>query len=295
MQLGKELATGFVSDEAQATADGEAGLPPDGTDAKAPEVPPLPAPVSEPAAAGWAVLGTRAAQERPDLPYTGFKLAHAVLAADGGRAGFAGLSIGAQRVYGSTAEASCVWTRRHAPPRRRCGCGFYCLNSLAEARALSCASANRAAVLLEVVASGRFIRYERGLRYSRQRVRAVRVGSCGCGRSAAGLTDAGQGLVGWRCLMPSCAACAAHRYLITFGSLAARLGGLVPVTADEGAASWPGQITDGGVRPGVPFPAGLPDAEAIAALDAEIALVHARLDHLQAQLSRLQGGPAADP
>ena len=38
-----------------------------------------------------------AAGERPDRPYTGFKLAHAVLAADGERAGFAGLSIGAER------------------------------------------------------------------------------------------------------------------------------------------------------------------------------------------------------
>jgi len=238
------------------------------------------------------VLGTRTAQERPDRPYTGFKLAHAVLAAEDGRAGFTGLSIGAQRVYGTVAEASCVWSQRHAPPRRRCGCGFYCLNSLAEARALSCATANRMAVLLEVVASGRFIRYERGLRYSRQRVRAVRVGPCGCGRAAAGLTDAGQGLVGWRCLQPSCGACAAGRHLVTFGGFAGRLGGLIPVTADEGAAGWPGQVPGAPARAGAPSPDGTPDAEAIAALGAEIALVHARLDHLQAQLSRLHGGPA---
>jgi hypothetical protein len=236
-----------------------------------------------------------AAPERPDRPYTGFKLAHTVLAAEDGRAGFAGLSIGAQRVYGTTAEASCVWSRRHAPPRPRCGCGFYCLNSLAEARALGCATANRAAVLLEVAASGRFIRYERGLRYSRQRVRAVRVGLCGCGRPAAGLTATGRGLVGWRQLMPSCAACAAHRYLVTFGSLAARLGGLVPVTPDPGAAGWPGEPAGSATEPGVPPPGGLADAEAIAALGAEVALVHARLDHVQAQLSRLEGGPAAGP
>ena len=236
----------------------------------------------------------RAAEERPDRPYTGFKLAHAVVGAQDGRAGFAGLSIGAQRVYGTTAEASCVWSRRHAPPRRRCGCGFYCLNSLAEARALGCATANRAAVLLEVTASGRFIRYERGLRYSRQRVRAVRVALCGCGRPAAGLTDAGQGLVGWRQLMPSCAACAAHRHLVTAGSFAARLGGLVPVTLDPGMAAWPGEPAGAPAGPGVPAPGGVPDAEAIAALGAEVALVHARLDHLQAQLSRLEGGPATD-
>jgi hypothetical protein len=50
MQLGKELATGFVSDEAQAAPDAAAGLPPDTLDAKAPEAPPAPEP--EPAAAG---------------------------------------------------------------------------------------------------------------------------------------------------------------------------------------------------------------------------------------------------
>ncbi len=52
MQLGKELAAGFVSDDAQATAAGEAGVPQDGTDAKAPEALPPPAPQPEPAAAG---------------------------------------------------------------------------------------------------------------------------------------------------------------------------------------------------------------------------------------------------
>ena len=100
-------------------------------------------------------------------------------------------------------------------------------------------------------------------------------------RPATGLTDAGRGLVGWRQLMPSCAACAAHRSLVAFGSFAARLSGAVPVTADEGAATWPGAPADG--------PA---DADVIAALGAEITLVHARLDHLQAQLSRLEGGPS---
>ncbi len=52
MQLGKELATGFVSDDAEAAAAGEAGLQPDGADAEGPEVPPLPAQEPEPAAAG---------------------------------------------------------------------------------------------------------------------------------------------------------------------------------------------------------------------------------------------------
>jgi hypothetical protein len=51
MQLGRELATGFVSEEAQATAAGEA-IQPDGDGAKAPEVSPPTVPEPEPATAG---------------------------------------------------------------------------------------------------------------------------------------------------------------------------------------------------------------------------------------------------
>lgn len=231
------------------------------------------------------MLGRRLPAEHPDRPYQGFKLAHAVTAVDGGQAGFTGLSIGAHLVYGTAAEATCVW-RRHAPPRRRCGCGFYCLNSLAEARALACATENRAAVLLEVVASGHFIRYDRGLRYSRQRVRAVRVGRCACGRAAAVLADAGRGLRGWRLLQPACAECAASRAVVTFGGFGQRLGGGVPVIPDD-VAGGPEAVP---VAPPA-LPAVLPDPAAIAALGAEIALVHARLDHLQAKLRRLEDGP----
>ncbi|HEY5988198.1 MAG TPA: hypothetical protein VIV12_17760, partial [Streptosporangiaceae bacterium] len=154
------------------------------------------------------MFGRPVLRERPDGPFAGFKLAHAVLSADGSRAGFAGLSMGANSAYGVVAEASCVWTRRHLPPKRRCGCGFYCLNALADAQALRCVTEHRAAVLLEVTASGRFIRYERGLRYSRQRVRAVWAGRCGCGRPATSLVDAGRGFVGWQCLRAACALCA---------------------------------------------------------------------------------------
>jgi hypothetical protein len=129
--------------------------------------------------------------ERPDRPFTGYKLAHAVLSADGTRAGFAGLTLGATRVYGVTAEASCVWNSRHAPPRRWCGCGFYCLHALGDALALSCATENRSALLLEVAAAGRYIRYERGLRYSRQRVRVITQARCDCGHAASALTEPG--------------------------------------------------------------------------------------------------------
>jgi hypothetical protein len=57
MQLGKELATGFVTDDAQVTAGEEASLPAGGTDAAAPETSaspaaPASAPEPEPAAAG---------------------------------------------------------------------------------------------------------------------------------------------------------------------------------------------------------------------------------------------------
>jgi hypothetical protein len=52
MQLGKELATGFVSDDEQVMAADEAGAPADGADAKAPEVPQAPTPQPEPTAAG---------------------------------------------------------------------------------------------------------------------------------------------------------------------------------------------------------------------------------------------------
>lgn len=253
--------------------------------------------------------GSRVPAERPGRPFTGFKLAYAVLSADGRQAGFGGLSIGAHLVYGRVAEATCGWNRRHAPPRRRCGCGFYCLHSLAEARGLACATEYRAAVLLEIAASGRFIRYERGLRYSRQRVLTVRAGPCGCGRPAAVLADAGRGIRGWRYLTPACAACAAGRHFQTFGGFARRLGGLVPVVPDTGAGDWagsgngapvghPAEAGNGAGAAGLDGPgeqadAGVNGAAVLAALSAEITLAHARLDHVQAQLSRLLGGPPA--
>src|ERR1700761_438314 len=87
-------------------------------------------------AAGRGRAGSAPGIERPDRPFTGYKLAHAVLSADGTKAGFAGLTLGADQVYGVTADAKCVWTPRHVPPRRWCGCGFYCLHEIADARAL---------------------------------------------------------------------------------------------------------------------------------------------------------------
>ncbi len=251
------------------------------------------------------MFGRSVREERPDRPFSGFKLAQAVFSADGRRAGFAGLSIGARRVYGVVADASCVWNPRHAPPKRLCGCGFYCLDTLAEARALSCATENKLAVLLEVVASGNFIRYERGLRYSRQRVRAVRTGRCVCGRPATGLADAGRGFVGWRCLAGMCAACAGDRPTVAFGEFTARLDGPVSVEIDASPdvgsagptdptgptdATGPTSPTDLTNTTGTTSPTG-----SIAILTAEIALVQARLDDLQARVARHERGTDGAP
>ena len=70
-----------------------------------------------------------------------------------------------------------------------------------------------------VAASGQYIRYERGLRYSRQRVRAILDAHCACGRPGSALADAGSGLIGWRHLAPVCHACAAVRPALTLGAI----------------------------------------------------------------------------
>jgi hypothetical protein len=226
--------------------------------------------------------------ERPDRPFTGYKLAHAVLSADGARTGFAGLTLGASRVYGAAGEACCVWNRRHAPPRRWCGCGFYCLHDLADARSLACATENRSALLLEVAASGRYIRYERGLRYSRQRVRAVLDAQCACGRPGTALADAGSGLIGWRHLTPVCGRCAGGRPALTLRDFTARLDG--PVRVETLLSSTPlAADTLTADTTETPAPRDLPaDAgeSPIAVLTAEIALLHARLDDLQSRLDK---------
>ncbi len=210
--------------------------------------------------------------ERPDHPFTGYKLAHAVLSADGTKTGFAGLTLGATQVYGVSAEATCVWNSHHAPPRRWCGCGFYCLHALGDALALGCATENRSALVLEIAAAGRYINYERGLRYSRQRVRAISSSRCGCGLPGSALADAGSGLIGWRHLVPVCDRCAVGRDALTLDEFTARLDGPVrvsPATTAGGTGTTPSEAES-------PF----------AVLSAEIALLHARLDDLQSRLDR---------
>ena len=215
--------------------------------------------------------------ERPDRPFTGYKLAHAVVSADGARTGFAGLTLGADRVYGVAADAACVWNTRHEPPRRWCGCGFYCLHALADAKALGCATENRAALLIEVAASGRYIRYERGLRYSRQRIRAIRDSWCGCGRQGSALADAGTGLVGGRHLAPVCQQCAGSRPAMSLAQFAALLDGTIRVDPAPAVAAPASASAD---------PAAAAESP-IAVLTAEIALLHARLDDLQSRIDRM--------
>ena len=224
-----------------------------------------------------------AKDEHPDRPFTGYKLAHAVLSADGATAGFAGLTLGATNVYGAVGDACCVWNRRHAPPRRWCGCGFYCLHDLADARSLACATENRSAMTLEVTASGRYIRYERGLRYSRQRVRAILDAQCACGRPGTALADAGSGLIGWRHLAPVCDSCTAGRPVLALGEFAARLNGGVRVATLLSGTPLALGVQQKPATRELPAGAGEPP---IAVLAAEIALLHARLDDLQSRLDK---------
>jgi hypothetical protein len=224
-------------------------------------------------------------KEKPAAPLPGYKLARPMISADGGQAGFTGITIGRASVYGVTSDAECAQGAQHKSPSRWCDCGFYCLHSLDDARALGFDPDYRYAVILEIVASGRFMRYERGLRYGRQRVVAVRVGDCGCGGPATGFVRAALVRAGWHRLAGVCAACAGGRPVVTFGEFSRLLGG-PPVTPDRVA----GQPWDRPEEPAAP-PPGQADREALVPLlAAEVALLQARLDELQRQLARLTGG-----
>ncbi len=217
--------------------------------------------------AGWPV---RTRKERLTAPLRGYKLAHPMLSADGTRAGFAGVILGRSTVYDVVADAKCAQGERHKSPSRLCDCGFYCLHTLADARALACDPDYCYTVLLDVAASGRFLRYERGLRYARQRVSRVRVGRCACGQPATVFVETGSGTVGWRRLVAVCPACAGPRPGLSLAAFSRLLGG-VPVESDE---------TDSSLEQ-------VADQELVPVLAAEIALLQARLDEVQRQLDRL--------
>ena len=204
--------------------------------------------------------------EHSDQPLGGFKLAHPMLSADGSRAGFSGVTVGRGHVYRAVDDAICVQGGRHDCPSRWCDCGFYCFHDVTAARDLACEPDHRDAVLLHVAASGRYRRYERGVRYARQRVRSVQLGRCGCGRPATGFTDSGAGSVGWRRLLPTCPSCGGARPRVDRDTFA-RLAG-VPVSCDE-----PGSTR------------GSTAADDVAVLSAEMALLQARLDDLQQRLA----------
>jgi hypothetical protein len=223
--------------------------------------------------------------ETPAAPLTGYKLAQLLLASDGGSVAFAGMSIGSHRVYTTVGEAECVFSARHQPPHPRGDCGFYCVHTPEAAWALATDTTYRGGVLLEVAASGRFIRYEKGLRYQKQRVRALRLGLCDCGRRSAVFVDSGAGIVGWRRLLPVCEVCAGTKPQVGRERIAALLPG-IPVTLDPD------------VRPldelGTPANVWTESGDAkVALLSAEIYLLQARLDTVQARLASLEEPPPA--
>jgi hypothetical protein len=213
----------------------------------------------------------RLPEERPTEPPTGYKIAHPVLSHDGTRAGFTGVSLGGALPYGVLADASCVYGLRHRAPHRRCDCGFHCVHDRATAEALLCTAEHRAAVLLEVSVIGRYLRFELGFRYARQRIRIATVGPCTCGTVASALADAGWGRPGWRALAPSCAGCLRGRTSVSLASFARLAGEGLRVVAGSGAAV--AEVTADGL--------GVPE------LAAEAALLQARLDWFQTQLARL--------
>ncbi|MGQ0482012.1 MAG: hypothetical protein ACT4O0_13455, partial [Pseudonocardia sp.] len=211
-------------------------------------------------------------------------------------------------VYGAVADAESDQGGRHRSPSRWCDCGFYCVHTLDDARALACDPDFRYAVVLDIAASGRFIRYERGLRYARQRVTAVRVGRCACGQGAGVFVETGGGTVGWRRLVPVCAPCAGARPVVSLGAFSRMLAGVPvhsdppdatgepltaaaepgsdlgrPVPADQPAPPIPRQVT----AADAPDMSGVPAEALVPLLNAEVALLQARLDEVQRQLSRL--------
>ncbi|MCQ4207309.1 hypothetical protein [Streptomyces longispororuber] len=221
----------------------------------------------------------RLPEERPEEPPTGHKIAHPVIDADGGRAGFLGVSLGAAAPYRVLDEARCVYGRRHRAPHRRCDCGFHCVHERAVAEGLLVSEQYRRAVLLQVSVLGSYIRFEHGFRYQRQRVRTMTVAPCPCGAAAGVLADAGWGRDGRRVLEAACAGCVGGRARWTLDAFARLAGEGLRVVAAPGA-----RLT--GAAPGMPE------------LVAEAALLQARLDWFQGQLARLgeaMGGAGPEP
>jgi hypothetical protein len=219
---------------------------------------------------------------RSEGPLTGYKIAYPMISADARRAGFNGVALGRTQVYGAVADAVCIQSPRHRPPSAWCDCGFYCFHALEDARDLACDPQYQHCVLLEIAASGRFVRYELGLRYARQTVRSVRLGRCGCGRAATSLADGGPGVVGWRRLHPVCGLCAGPRPVLTpeaFGVLV----GQVPVRTDEAVEDPAAAV----FSPLSAIGTDVDESSLVPLLTAEVALLQARLDQVQSRLEQL--------
>jgi hypothetical protein len=152
----------------------------------------------------------------------------------------------------------------------------------AAAEALLCTAEHREAVLLDITVLGAYIRFERGFRYARQRVRTATVGPCACGARAVALADAGWGRPGRRALAAACAGCVRGRTSVSLAEFARLAGDGLRVVAGSADAV----ATDG---PGLPEGLGVPE------LVAEAALLQARLDWFQSRLARLEGdGPPSE-
>lgn len=227
-------------------------------------------------------LVRRTPRERSDQPLPGYKLAFPVLSADGATTAFSGVTVGRSHVYGSAAVARCIYSLRHDSPSGWCDCGFYCFQNVSDAWELASEPDYRQTVLLEITAAGRYLRYEKGLRYAKQQVLAMRTGRCLCGRAVRALVDTGAEHVdGWRRLMPACPACVGSYPALTpavFGRLA---GGVEVIVEEEPAGSYLTQLPAADLDAGTLVPL----------LAAEVALLQARLDEVQARLERLTRTP----
>lgn len=218
------------------------------------------------------------ARHRPEGPLTGYKIAYPMISADSRRGGFNGVALGRSQVYGAVADAVCIQSPRHRCPSSWCDCGFYCFHARDDARDLACDPQYQHCVLLEIAASGRFVRYELGLRYARQTIRSVQLGRCGCGRAATALADGGPGIVGWRRLHPVCGLCAGPRPVLTPEAFGVLLGH-VPVQAED--------TTEDGLAPLAGVGGEVDEATLVPLLSAEVALLQARLDQVQSRLEQL--------
>lgn len=227
-------------------------------------------------------------EERPTGPLHGYKLGYPMLSADRRTGAFGGIWLSGQAVYRLDDTAVCFWNHRHVPPKRRCSCGFYCVHSLETAEAMACEEGYRSTVLLEVEVKGRFIRYESGFRYSNQRVVGLRTTRCRCGRPVDHLTDSGSGIRGWVRLDPSCRLCVAGREALPLAAFAALVGdrslfagaGALSTASDGGTGVTEYNLSD---QPADDL------RSAVGVLTAEIALLQARVDSLQAEVARLNG------